>query len=114
MKSIFAITTLGLSLSFSSLGSGVSPIELGIKREGSQGTTYFASDSYCAFGVQLPMVKSEGENELNGGNVEKDFMSFYTSPKTANTTASLITADQKSDDEYISVFVVQIPRSSRL
>ncbi|MBF8303110.1 MAG: hypothetical protein HW396_1391, partial [Candidatus Dadabacteria bacterium] len=101
-------------LSFSSLGSGVSPIESGIKREGSQGTTYFASDSYYAFGVQLPMVKSEVENELNGGNVEKDLMSFYTSPKTANTTASLITADQKSDDEYISVFVVQIPRSSRL
>ena len=35
MKSIFTITTLGLALSFSSLGSGVSPIESGIKREGS-------------------------------------------------------------------------------
>lgn len=77
-------------------------------------TLTLALDSYSVFGVQLPIVKSEGENELNGGNVEKDFMSFYTSPKTANTTASLITADQKSDDEYISVFGVQFPRSSRL
>ena len=41
-------------------------------------------------------------------------MSFYSTPQTANTTALLITADQKSDDEYISVFGVQITRSSRL
>ena len=60
------------------------------------------------------MVKSEVENEVSGGNVEKDLMSFYTSLKTSNTTASLITADQQTDDEYISVFGVQIPRSSRL
>ncbi len=109
MRSLIAITTLGLALSFSSLGSG-----LANPREGSQGTAYFASDSYNVFGVQLPMVKSEIENEVSGGNVEKDFMSFYTTPQTANTTASLITADQKSNDEYISVFGVQIPRSPRL
>lgn len=91
---LIAITTLGLTLGFYS--------------------SSFASDSYNALGVQLPMVKRDVENKVSGRNVEKDFMSFYTSPKTANTTASLITADQKSDDEYIAVFGVQILRSLRL
>ncbi len=94
MRKLIAIATLVLGLSFFS--------------------SSFASDSYNTFGVQLPIVKSEVENEVNGGNVEKDFMSFYNTPQTANTTASLITADQKSNDEYISVFGVQIPRSPRL
>ena len=94
MRKLIAIATLVLGLSFFS--------------------SSFASDSYNAFGVQLPMVKSEVENEVNGGNVEKDFMSFYTNPQTANTATSLITADQKSENEYITVFGVQIPRSSRL
>ena len=94
MRSLIAITTLALALSFPTLT--------------------FAFESYNAFGVQLPVVTNDVTNETNGGNLEKDFMSFYTSPKTANRTASLIMADQKSDDEYISVFGVQIPRSSKL
>jgi len=94
MRRLIAITTLGLALGFYS--------------------TSFAFDGYNVFGVRVPIVTSQVENEVSGGNVEKDFMSFYTTQQTANTTASLITADQKSDDEYISVFGVQIPRSSRL
>ncbi|HZX14624.1 MAG TPA: hypothetical protein VFF49_09545 [Thermodesulfobacteriota bacterium] len=109
MRRLFTIGALGLALGLSSLGSGVA-----IPRESSQETTYFATDSYNVFGVQLPIVKRGVGNEVSGGNVEKDFMSFYNSPKTANPTTSLITADRKSDDEYISVFGVQIPRSSRL
>ena len=60
-----------------------------------------------------PVVKSEVKNEIKGGNVEKDFISFYTSPKSVNTVASPLIRSQRSDDEYISVFGVQIPRSHR-
>lgn len=91
MKRLIAITTLGLALSFSSLS--------------------FAFDHYNVFGVQVPLVKSEVKNETEGGNVEKDYMSFYINPKTVNAAAPLITADQKTGDEYISVFGVQIPRN---
>lgn len=60
-----------------------------------------------------PQVRSEVKNKIKGGDVEKDFISFYTSPKTLNTTTSLA-ADQESDDEdtYI-VFGVQVPRGPR-
>jgi hypothetical protein len=92
MKKLIAIGTLGLALSFPSLS--------------------FASD-YMGWLHAKPIVKSEIRNEIKGGKVEKDFMSFYTSPRTSNTTDSLVTADQKSDDEYISVFGVQILRSTR-
>ncbi len=91
MKRLIAITTLGLALGFSSLS--------------------FALDNYNVFGVQIPLVKSGVKNETKGGNVERDFMSFYTTPKTVNAAAPLITADQKVGDEYISVFGVQISRN---
>jgi len=94
MKRLIAITTLGLALGFSSLS--------------------FALDNYNVFGVQVPLVKSEVKNETKGGNVEKGYMSFYTNPKTVNAATPLITADQKTDDEYISVFGVQIPRNPEL
>lgn len=90
MKKLIVTTMLGLALSFPSLS--------------------FASD-YMGWLHTKPVVKSGIRNEIKGGKVEKDFMSFYTSLKTPNTTNSLITADQKSDDEYISAFGVQIPRS---
>ena len=92
MKKLIAIGALGLALSFPSLS--------------------FASE-YMGWLHTKPVVKSEVRNEIKGGNVEKDFMSLYISPKTANTASSLIMADQKSDEEYISVFGVQIPRSPR-
>ena len=63
----------------------------------------FASE-YMGWLHTKPVVKSEVRNEIKGGNVEKDFMSFYTSPKTANTAPPLITAE-------IPVFGVQIPHS---
>jgi hypothetical protein len=76
MKRLIAITTLGLALSFSSLSFAFDYMDIYTK----------------------PVVKSEVKNEINGGNVEKDFISLYTSPRTANTTDSLITADQKLDE----------------
>ncbi|MER3446837.1 MAG: hypothetical protein C4291_08335 [Candidatus Dadabacteria bacterium] len=91
MKRLIAITTLGLAFGFSSLS--------------------FALDNYNIFGVQIPLVKSEVKNETKSGDVERDYMSFYTTPKTVNAAVPLITADQKVSDEYISVFGVQIPRN---
>lgn len=90
MKKLIAIGALGLALSFPSLS--------------------FASD-YMELYTKL-IVKNEVRNEIKGGNVERDFTSFYLSPKTANTPATL-TSGQKSDDENISVFGVQISRGPR-
>jgi hypothetical protein len=106
MKKLIAIATLGLALSFSSLGSGVA-----IQREGSQGTTSFASDYMDLY--TKPLAKSEVKNEIRGGNVERDFTSFYTSPRSVSTP-TLLTSDQRSDDEYISIFGVQIPHTHRV
>jgi hypothetical protein len=89
MRKLIAITTLGLAFGFSSIS--------------------FAFDSYNAFGVQVPVVRSEVKNEIRGGKVETDFTSFYTSPKTANTTTSSISS-QRSDDQYVYVFGVRIAR----
>jgi hypothetical protein len=87
MKRLIAIATLGLAFSFSSLP--------------------FASDYMDLY--TKPLAKSEVKNEIKGGNVEKDFTSFYTSPKTMNTSTSLI-FDRESDDQYVSVFGVRIAR----
>ena len=87
MKRLIAIATLGLAFSFSSLS--------------------FASDYMDLYTKSL--AKSEVKDEIKGGNVEKDFTSFYTSPKTMNTSTSLI-FDRESDDQYVSVFGVRIVR----
>jgi hypothetical protein len=78
MKKLIAIATLGLTLSFPCLS--------------------FTSD-YMVLYTKL-VVKSEVKNEIASGKVEKDFMSFYNSPKSGNTPALLI-ADQKTDDDYV-------------
>jgi hypothetical protein len=63
------------------------------------------------FGVQVPVVKSQVKEEVRGGNVEKDFVSFYTTPKTRNATGLTPTVNQTSNDEdYYIVFGVRIPR----
>jgi hypothetical protein len=74
MKRLIAITTLGLALSFSSLSFAFDYMDIYTK----------------------PVVKSEVKNEINGGNVEKDFISFYTSPKSVNTVASPLIWSQRS------------------
>jgi hypothetical protein len=88
MKKLIAIGALGLVLSFPALSFAADYMDLYTK----------------------PVVKSEVKDEIKGGNVEKDFISFYTSPKPVNTPASL-TADQISDDDtnYIFVFSVKVP-----
>jgi hypothetical protein len=65
-----------------------------------------------AFGVKIPVVRTEVIKEVRGGNVEKDFISFYTTPKTGDTTASSLTANQKQQDEdTYFVFGVRIQRT---
>jgi|SRR6266436_439576 len=90
MKRLIVIAALGLAVSFPSLSFAFDYMDLYTK----------------------PVVKNEVRNEIKGGNVERDFTSFYTSPRTSETTGSFLTADQRSDGEYISVFGVQIPRSA--
>lgn len=86
MKRLIAMATLGLALSFSSVS--------------------LASDYMSLY--TKPVAKSEVKNEIRGGNLERDFTSFYTSPKTVNTTASI--SDQEPDDRYVFVFGVRIAR----
>jgi hypothetical protein len=88
MKKLIAIGALGLAFSFSSFS--------------------FAFDHMGLY--TKPIAKNEVKNDIKGGNVEKDFTSFYTNQKV-ETPAFLLTADQKSDDDYISIFGVQIPRN---
>ncbi|MBI2487523.1 MAG: hypothetical protein HYW01_11340 [Deltaproteobacteria bacterium] len=90
MKRLITIATLSLALSLPALS--------------------FASDYMGLY--TKPVVRIEVKDEIKGGNVEKDFTSFYLSPKTANTPATLTTG-QMSDDENISVFGVQIPLGPR-
>ena len=90
MKRLLAITILGLALSYPSLSFAFDHMDLYTK----------------------PVVKNEVNGQTKGGSLEKDLMSFYTSPKLANTPTSLI-ADQRSDDEYISIFGVQVLRTHR-
>ncbi len=58
MKRLITVTTLGLALSFPSLS--------------------FAFDYMSLY--TKPIAKSEVNNETKGGNVEEEFMSFYTNP----------------------------------
>jgi hypothetical protein len=53
------------------------------------------------------VAKSDVRNEAIGGSVERDFMSFYTSPKPASTQSQLI-SEQSTDEEYTTVFGVRI------
>ena len=68
MKRLIAIATLGLAFSFSSLS--------------------FASDHMNLY--TKPVAKSDVRNEAIGGSVERDFTSFYTSPKSSNTTVKFL------------------------
>ncbi|HEX3036445.1 MAG TPA: hypothetical protein VHT73_15215 [Thermodesulfobacteriota bacterium] len=85
MKRLIALSTLGLVLSFSSLS--------------------FASDYMTLY--TKPISKSEVRNEITGGTVDRDSMSFYTSPKPTSTEHQLI-SDPTTDEDYVTAFGVRI------
>ena len=86
MKKLVTIATLGFALSFSSLS--------------------FAGE-YMGLYTNLA-EKAEVSGEVKGADVERDSMSFYTSPKQGTNPAS--ETAQQEEDEGISVFGVQISR----
>ncbi len=108
MKRLIIITALGLAIGLPSLTLAFVPTYLYTK-------LWIFSGPLLSLGLFLflwslytkPVAKSEAKNEIKGGSIEEDFASFYTSSKLANTTASL-TLGQKTDDQYSSVFGVQI------
>ena len=87
MKKLVTIATLGFALSFSSLS--------------------FAGEYMDLY--TNPTTKTEVTGEVKGGGVEKDSMSFYTSPKQGTNPASKTA--QQEEDEGLSVFGVKISRS---
>lgn len=91
MKKLIAVATLGLALGLPSLS--------------------FASD-YMALYTE-PIVKSEVRNEIKGGHVEKDFTSFYISPKEWSTETSFRAEQQPEDRDSYIVFGVEVPLDSR-
>ncbi len=132
MKRLISITALCLAISFTPLKIGVA-----IDREGMELTTLSSPVLICPLPRAVilrqlsqrinsshfdymdlytkPAAKSKVKNEIKGQSVEKDFMSFYISPKTVNTT-TLLKGDYKSDEDkdYIIVFGVRVPRNKRL
>ncbi|MBI4228216.1 MAG: hypothetical protein HY693_00695 [Deltaproteobacteria bacterium] len=87
MRRIIAIATLSLVLSFPALSYASGHMDLYTK----------------------PTAPSEVKNEIKGGDVEKDFTSFYTSPKAMGAGSSL-TSDAQSNDESLLIFGVRIVR----
>jgi hypothetical protein len=84
MRRLVTIATLGFTLGFSSLS--------------------FAGEYMDLY--TNPTAKTEVRNEVKGGDVEGDSMSFYTSPKQG-TNPTWGTAQQK-ENKNLSVFGVQI------
>ena len=88
MKKLVAIATLGLVLSIPQLS--------------------FASDYMDLY--TKPAVKSAIRSEVNGGSVEKDFTSFYITPKTTDVTDSVLSEHGSDDEGSYIVFGVRVPR----
>ncbi len=74
-------------------------------------STSFAS-AYMSLYTKA-VAKSEVQNEINGGNVEKDFTSFYISTKEASTEVSSGANQGSEDKDSYIVFGVEIPLNTR-
>jgi hypothetical protein len=90
MKKLIAVATLSLALGLPSLS--------------------FASD-YMALYTE-PIAKGEVKDEIKGGDVEKDFTSFYISPKEWSAETSFRAQQEQEDKDSYIVFGVQVPRST--
>jgi len=65
------------------------------------------------FGVQTPVVKNAVSNQAKGGKVEKDFISFYISPKGENIETDSKEANNSSDEDNFIVFGVSIATANK-
>jgi len=61
------------------------------------------------FGVKTPIEQRAVKNEIKGGKVEMDFISFYLSPKGTNTSSSYSYDHLPEDKDSYVVFGVRIP-----
>ena len=86
MKKLVAIATVGLALGFS--------------------YTSFATDFMSTY--TKPVSNNEVKTEIKAGSVEKDAMSFYTSPKKVVSTTSSQATGRQAEEERFSVFGVQV------
>lgn len=93
MKRFLTITTLVFAFGFSSFS--------------------LASNEHNVFGVNVPVVKNEVRDSVKGGDIERDFLRFYTSSKTATEGASKREAVVE-EDNYIYIFGVRILPKTRL
>ena len=66
-----------------------------------------------AFGVKTPVVKSEVNNQAKGGKVEKDFISFYISPKGESVESNSTFSDNASEDDSFTVFGVRLSSAQK-
>lgn len=86
MNKLIATAVLALAFGFFSLSSASDHMELYTK----------------------PVVESEVSDVVKGGDVESDFISFYITPKTADSDASVVSDRDSDDDESYIVFGVRI------
>lgn len=70
------------------------------------------ADTY-AFGVKTPVVKSEVNNQAKGGKIEKDFISFYISPKGESVESSSKVSGNSSEDGAFTVFGVRLSSAQK-
>ena len=61
------------------------------------------------FGVKIPIEQHAVKDEIKGGKVENDFISFYLSPKDSKFTTSVETKHQPQDRDSFVVFGVRVP-----
>lgn len=76
-------------------------------------TSLSLADSIDVFGVSLPIEKSEVRNEAKGVEVEKDFSSFYITPKTTGDEVAALQGQESDDDTYYIAFSVRENADSR-
>ena len=65
------------------------------------------------FGVQTPIAKNEVSDQAKGGNVEKDFISFYISPKGENIENDSKQTNNSSEEDGLIVFGVSIAAANK-
>jgi hypothetical protein len=91
MKRLMVIAGLGLALVLPSLAFATDYMELYTK----------------------PLAKNKVVNNVKGGDVEKDFISFYTSPKNAKPSPSFRAQRETEDRDSYIVFGVEVPVRTR-